>query len=468
LTRCLREGSQFKKELKRMSMDKAKVRDALLSICTNITPWTPSQGPPARFWSRDKISVSLNDNEELKFAEVIREILKNEFIFENFAVREIEEKVENIVSRTLQLALIERRANIDLEINNLSTSLGGEIKEYQFVVPLSNMNIPKSLKIGDVEFKIFSQYQAGKWVKMFRDIIKDNPNYDEIQKKEMIDSIRERSVEPLKNNICAETIVKAGIERAHEIAYRKIAEAIDIVKLYCLVEIGLNGINIGLKGEILGSDVRSILTRSISDGTLDPTLERVGPLYSLDIDDKLLKMMKNSGLQKINKVLLKNEKTWVERRILRAIYWYSRIFDTPARRTDERKILIRREISKDKKEEIVEYGFLGEQLLKTMVALESLLIIRGEPVQNNIAERAAYILGTNYDSRRRVKKFIKDMYKLRSDVVHGRFTYISISELKYLISIARLAIIALVLKKDRFGLKTQRDFYEWFEKRKLS
>ena len=130
--------------------------------------------------------------------------------------------------------------------------------------------------------------------------------------------------------------------------------------------------------------------------------------------------------------------------------------------------MIRREIQKPKTEEIVEYGYLNERLLKTMVALESLLIIGNEPVQNNIAERAAFILGLNYNDRKRIKKFIKDMYKLRSNVVHRGFTYISIGELKHLISLVRETIIVLILKKDRFGLETQQDFYEWFEKKKLS
>jgi len=448
-----------------MSVKKSRIKDALLFICMNTTP---RQQPPARFWFKNGVSVSLNDEEELKFAEVIREFLKNKFILKNFTVLEIEQKVEDIISKTLQLPIDKRPSFIDLEIDNLFASLVSEIKEYQFVMPIYNLKIHKSFKIGDVKFKIFSEYQVKKWVRLFRDIIRDNPNYSDKQKKKIIDSIRENNIEPLKNNVCAETIVKARKERASEIAKSKIAQAVDIIKLYCLVERGSYGNNIGLKGETLSSTIRSILNRSISDGTLRPTLERVGPIFPLNIDDKLLKMMRDGGLRKINEILLKNKKTWIEQKILRAIYWYSRIFDTPAKRIDKSKILIRREISKEIEEEITEYGCLSERLLKAMIALESLLIIGNEPVQNNIAERLAYILGTNYNDRRRIKKFIKDMYKLRSNVVHRGFTYISIAELSQLISLVRYAIINLIIKKDRLGLKTNQDFYEWFEKKKLS
>lgn len=279
----------------------------------------------------------------------------------------------------------------------------------------------------------------------------------------------ERHIEPLVTNVFAETTAKARKERAEEIAKKKIAEAVDILKFYCLVERGPYGSNVGIEGEILGSSVRSILNRSISDGSITPTLERVGPLVQLSIDDKLLKMMKENGLHKINGMLQSKKRSWVERKILRAIYWYSRIFDTLLKRKDDEKILIKRGISSLRKEEIVEYGRINERLVKTFVALESLFILDPhEPIQNNIAERMAYILGKDYPSRKKIKRFTKDMYKLRSDIVHRGFTYVSVGEIKELISLVRMAIITIILKKDRLGLRTHENFYEWFEKKKFS
>jgi len=86
---------------------------------------------------------------------------------------------------------------------------------------------------------------------------------------------------------------------------------------------------------------------------------------------------------------------------------------------DDEKILIRRRLSTSKKAEMVEYGRINERFVKAIVSLESLLIInKRESVQNNIAERTAFVLERGYKNRRSIKKFIKDMYGLRSEVVH--------------------------------------------------
>jgi len=444
--------------------NKSKIKEALLFICTN-----PKQGKTVHFWARNNIAASLDERGELKFAEAIREILKDSMILENFTIREIEEKVEDIISRTLQFPVAKREVNIISEINKLLASIVRQIKEYQFVFPISNLRIHRGFQIGDVRFKVFTTYQSEKWARMLRNLIRNNPHYSNKKKREVVRSIVERHIKPLATNVCAETTVKARKERAEEIAKTKIAEAVNILKFYCLVERGPYGGNVGIEGEILGSSVRSILNRSISDGSITPTLERVGPLFPLSIDDKLLKMMKKNGLHKINGMLQSKKRSWVERKILRAIYWYSRIFDTLLKRKDDEKILIKRGISSLRKEEIVEYGRINERLVKTFVALESLLLLDPhEPIQNNIAERMAYILGKDYLSRKEIKRFIKDMYELRSNVVHRGFTYVSVGEIKELTFLVRMAIITIISKKDRLGLRTQQNFYEWFEKKKFS
>ena len=107
-----------------------------------------------------------------------------------------------------------------------------------------------------------------------------------------------------------------------------------------------------------------------------------------------------------------------------ATYWYARIFDTSIRRIDNEKIIIERAITK--KEEINEYGSTNEQLVKIFVAFEALYTHGNrEAIQNNIAERCALFLTKDYDNRKRIKKFIKDKYTYRSDIVHRGFTYVS-------------------------------------------
>jgi hypothetical protein len=150
-----------------------------------------------------------------------------------------------------------------------------------------------------------------------------------------------------------------------------------------------------------------------------------------------------------------------------ATYWYARVFDTPIRRVDNEKIIIERAVTK--KEEINEYGSTNEQLVKIFVAFEALYTHGNrEAIQNNIAERCAFLLGKGYENRLRIKNFIKDMYAYRSNIVHRGFTYVSITELRQLSSLVRDSIIILNLKKERLNLHSENDWYSYFEKRKFS
>jgi hypothetical protein len=401
--------------------------------------------------------------------EAVREILSDATVLENFSVREVEDELKIIISAAVQIPSQQRQAYIKSAVTTLLSSFVAQLQDYQFVAPISNLKIGRSLKIGDVTFKIFSTYQAKKWTRYFWDTLKNNPHYTTVQKKEFVKSVEEHNLKPLKDSVCGEIICRGKEERAKEVALAKINTALDIIKLYCMVEPGQRESNFGLKGEVLDLCRRSLLQHSLSQKTLVPTLELVGPLFPIDIDSKILQWMKKQGLRSLSKILQKKDKSWVERKILLSTYWYSRIFDTPLRRIDEEKILIRRRISSARKEEALEYGCVNERLVKAFTALEALFIIsEGEPVQNSIAERAALILEKSYQNRRLIKRFLKDMYKFRSDIVHRGFTYVSIGELNELVHVVRASIITILLRKDRLKLDSQEDFNEYFEKQKLS
>jgi hypothetical protein len=411
----------------------------------------------------------LDWNQESKFTEAVRETLKARLIMENFSLREIEEQFKDIISAAMQLPAPQRQVYIRSSVIQFFASFASQIAVNQVVVPISNLSIEKSFSVGDVEFKLFSKYQTRKWAGLFREVLKNNPHYNPAQKRDFVNSILEHNLKPLEGTVCTETTGIGKEEKASEIALRKVNVALDILKMYCMVERGQRDSNFGLKGEVLDSSVRSLLQRSISKKSLTPTLERVGPLFPLVIGNRELQMMRKYGLRLLNEILRKKNRTWVEKKILRAIYWYSRVFDTPLRRVDDEKIVIRRQMPSSKSEEVLEYGCINERLVKAFIALESLFIISDrEAVQNSIAERVALVLANNYQDRKRIKKFLKDMYNFRSTVVHHGFTYVSVGELSQLVYWVRDSIITILLKKNRLKLNSMEDFYGYFEKQKLS
>jgi len=63
---------------------------------------------------------------------------------------------------------------------------------------------------------------------------------------------------------------------------------------------------------------------------------------------------------------------------------------------------------------------LSASVAKTAISLESLLIFSDtEPLGKSLSERAAFILSSNSEERKKISKIIKDFYDIRSGVVHG-------------------------------------------------
>jgi hypothetical protein len=59
-------------------------------------------------------------------------------------------------------------------------------------------------------------------------------------------------------------------------------------------------------------------------------------------------------------------------------------------------------------------------LVKTSIALESLLVIGREPPTRALGERAAYLLADAPDGRQAVSKAMSRFYEVRGSIVHGQ------------------------------------------------
>jgi len=127
-----------------LSSSKSKIKDSLLFICINQKA---RNGKIVRTWTRNKFSVDLTLIGEIKFAEAIREIFKNQLFQVNYTVKEIERQVEDIISRTLQLPKLQRENGIRTEIVTLFALLSRQIKDYYFLIPISNLKINRKFRI---------------------------------------------------------------------------------------------------------------------------------------------------------------------------------------------------------------------------------------------------------------------------------------------------------------------------------
>ena len=104
--------------------------------------------------------------------------------------------------------------------------------------------------------------------------------------------------------------------------------------------------------------------------------------------------------------------------------------------------------------------------LNLITSLEALLTPRdGNPIGTAIAEGCAFLLSKDIQSRKRVKRKIKELYGFRSGVSHGGKKAISDADLIEL----RAYWMAILSKlSDRVGeWNSQKDFLDWIEDQKF-
>jgi hypothetical protein len=99
--------------------------------------------------------------------------------------------------------------------------------------------------------------------------------------------------------------------------------------------------------------------------------------------------------------------------------------------------------------------------------METLLTPRdGSPIANAIAEGVAFILSKEFEARKRIKKFIKDLYKKRSGISHGGHIEILEMDFLQLRDLCGELLNQMIKRKNEFN--SQKMLLEWIENQKLT
>ena len=217
-------------------------------------------------------------------------------------------------------------------------------------------------------------------------------------------------------------------------------------------------------GEVIRHSNRVLIRYPTDKKSVNPLHEKVGYLFEYELDKNRIKFMKKNGFDKLNKILKKSKLNDFESKLLTSIYWFGEAMNLVISH-DKSKIHEKRKGKHDN----LEYFKMGERYLKLFTSLECILIFNdSEPITNNISERSALLLVKKYTDRKKIKKDVKELYKIRSKIVHHGEVFVSKYDLAYLTNIVQALIITLIKMKDKHSIKTHQDLYEYLEKIKLS
>jgi len=310
---------------------------------------------------------------------------------------------------------------------------------YEFVLPIENLYLKtRFFIVGNTKFFKLSS----------------NKRREYIQLHEKISSLKELIEDQFKigGTYASIKVDATNKEEGYKKAIEEIDTSLNIFKLYRYPNDDFYRRYFGIKGEVIPTDTRVILYKEILGGIGSYTkVEKTGFSYQYTLDKTRIAYMMNNGFGKIHQ-MLRNQRTKLDNRIISAINWYGKSFNSY---TSNKDIIPQ----KDKFFEV-------ERFIYCIIALESLLIFDREPIRSNLARRVAHLCELQYD-KEKVSKTVKNLYDIRSDIIHDGIKSVSKNDLNKLLLITSATIISLVKRRNRLKINTIEDLREWLSKRDL-
>jgi hypothetical protein len=306
------------------------------------------------------------------------------------------------------------------------------VSEISVWAPISNLCIQEPFRIGKVIFRPITRDLIDEWERQRIEGAKD---------KEGIKRIVEKDLRPFQGYAAATLKLTSERERAKELIIEEGNRALSLLRIFTLAVLHPQAVSyFGIWGAAHIDGAHIVYLKNIKEynGLTKLTL---GPpprteILNKEIVDKLFQ----TGLGTIDRLLNSSCLTAFQNDVLEALMLYSRAA-----------------LSKD----------AADKLIYILVALESIFLKNtSEPIQQNLAERMAFLIGKSVDHRKQIIKNVKDVYGLRSAFIHHGVFIADFEVMEKFMLHAWYTIIQLISVVEKF--KSKDDFISRLEERKLS
>jgi len=369
----------------------------------------------------------------VKCQDKIISLLKKEFDPGDKIVSDV--YLKNLIKESVRKLSPFERANVYehalKEANNIIDELSTGYKEFNILVPLQNFKTSvDKFNIGKV---VFSSINIESY-----ELVKHLSKNPALQK----------SIEKFNHNIVAQiTVETKDSKKAEEIALSELELSLDVIRFYSMyihLDSGhLSRNKFGLDGHLFSGNSLMMSYEKKAPGSGNLISARQGYLYPFDFTKEFQENMYRLNFEILDTILKKNDsdRTKFENRIIQAI-----------------------RISGSSFMSYENY----DAVLKMIIALESLLLDEREPKIDNLSERTALLIATNYIDRIKTLYKMKKLYKLRNNIVHQGITVVDI---KHRIQLQYFTVSCIVLILEKYQtekIMNIKDFKKWIYKLKFS
>ncbi len=257
------------------------------------------------------------------------------------------------------------------------------IREAEIWIPVALLHIQSEIKLGRVTLKTMTKGILDKY--MHAMIERDPEHKSEIEKD--VEAHRK-----MIQGFAASTIrVTAEPERAYEIAVKESEMALSILRVYSPSMIFPE---MSSYCTFLGKEnIEKYTHLLMENGQIVGFIEGLeGRVQAMVVSDQEITMMKQAGLEQLSALLAKEKRSQFEESFLSSLFLYSEAA-----------------LSKN----------ITDKLLHIIGALEMILLRNEtEPIQQNVSERIAFVIGRDVEERKAIISNFKKVYNIRSRFVH--------------------------------------------------
>lgn len=406
-------------------MNKKKIENWVRSFYNQIHELQPSDHDSLAFiyTEEKKYGVRKKDYKILK--NILMELYNEYGLYD---INNVYGKLLSIIRKCYQLQDIKL---LITESNKLFDDIKNNIHNYIVICPINNLALNGKIQIGNVTFYNLTNYRVNKICKSQKNLKHLEPFISGFKKK-------------YENTCCSEISLTCEENVVNIFSYNNLKSAINILRFFTTpVEIE-NYNYFGTYGEYPKSIEDESLIINNDNNNITFSSSKQGFLFPFYVDETRKIIMNKENFKDINKILMKNNNTPIERSIISSIIWYGEAMNISI---FNKYYCIDNNLNIDLNlldNSIINHK-LGDAFIKIFIALESLFVKKNESnISKNISERITYLVGSTVQHRITSQELIEKYYDMRSDIVHNGRNIVHINDFEVLSSIAKLSILKVI------------------------
>lgn len=303
------------------------------------------------------------------------------------------------------------------------------VDTYEVWMPINNLFIEKSFNIGKIVFKPITKEFIDQLIPS-KEILGDKV-------KEYENQLRTE----LQGFTASTLTVKSEPDRAHELLLTMTQDSLSILRVFSIAAMSPKyTCNYYIKGSEKKQNATWITMKNNKLHRITKSVLNQQMTNSEFLDQNTINQHFRCGLAVINNILLKEKKTSFEEKVINFLIIYSKCTTT---------------------------DILSDKLIYIFSAFESIFLKdSSEPIQQNLGERIAFLIGNTVEERIDIIKNLKIVYVLRSKVVHHGVSIRETESLEKFMLNTWVAITQII--EHTLSKETQLDFIDYLDNKKLS